>query len=127
MRKDSELNLILVSLKSKPIIFHGVYAEITGSVKAGLLLAQVIYWDYRMNREFYKTDKEFSKELGMKIDEFKSAKKKVSKFVNIRKRGIPPTTYYRLKRDVLISTLISLVEYADENEELPEVEDTFYE
>lgn len=127
MRKDRELDLILVALKSKPVVFHRVYAEITGSIKAGLLLAQVIYWDNKMNREFYKTDKKFSEELGMKIDEFKSAKRRILKFVNIRKKGIPQTTYYRLKRDVLISTLISLGEFADENGQSLEVEDTFYE
>jgi len=110
MIKNKELEAVFEAFNDKPIVFHSVYAEITGSITAGLLLSQVVYWDSVMKREFYKKDKEFCKELGMSIDEFKGAKKKIVKFVNITIKGIPPTTYYRLNKESVILAIKCLYE-----------------
>lgn len=114
--KNKELEAVFEAFNDKPIVFHSVYAAITGSITAGLLLSQIIYWDSTMKREFYKKDKEFCKELGMSIDEFKTAKKKITKFVNIKIKGIPPTTYYKLNKESVISAIKCLYKAISQNE-----------
>lgn len=109
-KKDKELEAIFEAFNDKPIVFRKAYSKITGSITAGLLLAQVAYWDSVMKREFYKTDKDFSEELGMGICEFKAAKKKIVEFVDIKVKGIPAKTYYKLNRRAVISAITSLRE-----------------
>jgi len=96
------------ALNEKPIAYHRAYANITGSITAGLLLSQLVYWAKAMNyKEFYKTDKDFREELGMGEYEFKGAKKKLIqlKLVKIKVKGIPAKTYYEVDLDKLITLL----------------------
>jgi len=106
--KNKEIEALFEAFNDKPIVFHRTYTEITGSITAGLLLSQVSYWDSVMKKEFYKTDKEFCRELGMSIDEFKSAKKKIARYVHMKAKGIPAKTHYRLNKKAVISAISNI-------------------
>ena len=105
---DQTLLSVFDALNDRPIVYHKIYAKITGSILAGLLLAQLIYWSKAMkHKEFYKTNAELCEELGMSIDELKAAKKKIIQLglFSIVVRGIPPTTYYTINLEVLFSLI----------------------
>lgn len=48
------------------------------SVARAILYSQIIYWrDIKQRSEFYKTDKDRVKELGLRLSEIKYAKKRL--------------------------------------------------
>jgi hypothetical protein len=87
-----------------------IYSQITGSITAGLLLSQIVYWWYNnKGEEFYKTNIEFCRELSMGLDEFKGAKNKLAKIgiIKITRKGIPAKSFYTLDEDKLIKAITS--------------------
>ena len=75
------------AFQDRPVSYYKTFAKVTGSVTAGVLLSQVVYWDSVMNHEeFWKKDKDFCDELCLTIKELKGAKLKISKFVLITRR-----------------------------------------
>ena len=108
-----KISILLKSFSQRPVAYQKIYAQITGSVTAGLLLSQILYWWYAVEeREFYKTDKEFREELAMGPREFKTAKSrlKMLKLVSTTVKGIPAQTYYRLQETQLLAQICSWVE-----------------
>jgi len=108
-----EINMLLKSFSQRPIAYQKIYAQITGSVTAGLLLSQIVYWFYAVGeREFYKTDKEFRDELAMGPREFKTAKSKLKKLelAKITVKGIPAKTYYIFEETELLARIYSWAE-----------------
>lgn len=94
------------SLNDKPIVFRRIFKLMTQSTNAALLLSQICYWWSTMGkREFYKLDKDFAHELCMTPKEFKLAKKKVAgiSFVSMKKKGVPPKTYYGINFDLMLA------------------------
>jgi hypothetical protein len=111
MKTNKELKQLFDQFNEKPIVYNRVYSKITGSVTAGLLLSQLVYWAKTMDyKEFYKTDKEFSEELGMGLYELRGAKKKLKelKLVNIEVKNVPAKTYYKVDVDEIIALISSL-------------------
>ena len=105
-----EIKIIFDELNEKPIVYHRIYSKITKSITAGLLLSQLIYWAKKMKyEEFYKTDNDFSEELGMGLYELKGAKKKLLslKLITIKRKGIPAKTYYSVDIDAIITLITS--------------------
>lgn len=105
---DKQLITVFDALNDKPIVYHKIYSKIIGSTSAGLLLSQLIYWSKTMKHaQFYKTNTELCEELGMKIDEFKLAKKKIinKKLFFTFIKGVPATTYYQINLDLLVSLI----------------------
>jgi len=108
--RDKNLQELFEAYQDKPIAYMPIYAKITGSVTSGILLSQIIYWDSVMDHaEFYKTDKEFSNDLSMGIDELAGAKSKLKKLgiIEIERKGQPAKTHYKLNIDVLIALITS--------------------
>lgn len=102
------ISLLLKNLHEKPIAFYGYYADLTGSVTAGLFFSQCMYWYATMKKkEFYKTDKEFMKETRLSIRELVSAKKRLQELglITITRKGIPAKSYYTIHEDRLIELL----------------------
>lgn len=93
---ENEIKKLLIEFNQKPIAIYPVYIDLTGSVTAGLLLSQIMYWYGSVKREFYKTDAELMQETRLTITEFKNAKRIISElpFVHIQRKGIPAKTYY---------------------------------
>lgn len=98
MRDD--IKRTLKQLNKRPIAYYPAYADIAGSVTAGVLLSQVLYWWAEMDEDiFYKTDQDFAQELKMGFKEFRGAKKRLRelKLVEMQVRGVPARTYYTVK------------------------------
>ena len=75
-----KIDILLKSFSQRPIAYQKIYAQITNSITAGLLLSQIVYWWYAVGeREFYKTDEKFRDELAMGPSEFKRAKSLLKK------------------------------------------------
>jgi len=107
---NEELRGLFESFNEKPIAYHRIYSKITGSITAGLLLSQLLYWAKTMEyKEFYKTDKDFADELGMGLYELKGAKKKLNDLglVSIKRKGVPAKTYYKVNVEKVITLITS--------------------
>lgn len=109
---DETLKALFEAYQERPIAYMPIYSRITGSVTAGILLSQIVYWDGKMqHREFYKTDRDFCEELSMGASELKYAKKRIQKIgvVKVVRKGIPARTHYKLnigKLSDLITTTV---------------------
>ena len=97
-------------LNEEPIIIYKpIYADMFGSISVGLLAGALIYWSKTMNHgQFYKTDEDLCRETGMKIKQFRAAKKQImdSGAFSIEIKSLPAKTYYQIN----LSKLIKLIE-----------------
>ena len=97
--------------KNQTIRYIPEYTILTGSLQAGLLLSQLVYWAEMMKgKPFYKTNVQLSKELGMTTQQTKTAKKLLLRLNLItteikKEKGVPKKTYY----EVRLSDVESLV------------------
>ena len=99
---------LLIQLNQRPIAVYPIYIKITGSVNAGLLLSQLMYWYGAMNgRIFYKTDAEIMEETCLSESELRTAKNKLKSmsFIEIKAKGVPAKTYYSINAEKLISEI----------------------
>lgn len=106
-----ELKMLFDEFNEKPIAYNRVYSKITGGVTTGLLLSQLVYWAKAMNyEEFYKTDNDFSEELGMGLYELRGAKKRLSELglIKLERKGVPAKTYYTVDADKIIHLITRL-------------------
>jgi hypothetical protein len=99
---------VLIALNQQPIAVYPIYIDITGSMTAGVLLSQVMYWDSKMEgNEFYKNDAEFMQETRLTQSEFKTAKKIIGDlpFITIQRKGVPCRTWYSVNHTNLLVVL----------------------
>lgn len=99
---------VLLALNQQPIAVYPIHIDITGSLTAGVLLSQLLYWDSKMKgNEFYKNDSELMQETRLTQSEFKTAKKMISQlsFMHIERKGTPFRTYYAVDHDDLLVVL----------------------
>ena len=88
-------------LFDRPIAYHPLLARITGSVNAGVLLSQFLYWTPRTTDPdgwFWKTGDEITDETALTRKEQESARKllKRSGLVTEVRRGVPARLFYRV-------------------------------
>jgi hypothetical protein len=105
-------NLLKKTLR-RPIAYHRIFTEITGSVTAGLMLSQAWYWSPKTEDQdgwFYKTEGEWFEETGMTRSEQKTARQRLVKagLIEERRCGMPAKMYYRINTEVLISQLAGI-------------------
>lgn len=73
--QETTVKALLKSLAERPIAYQRIYALIAGSVKAGLLLSQILYWWHTIGeKEFYKTDASWMEELAIGLSGLKGVK-----------------------------------------------------
>lgn len=77
-----------------------------GSANAGLMLAQLIYWDGKQKDAegwIYKTQSDFTEELGISRYEQETARKKLRKLGILEelKKGLPAKLHYRINKERL--------------------------
>ena len=99
---------LLIQLNQRPIAVYPVYIKITGSVNAGLLLSQLMYWYGAVNgRTFYKSDAEIIEETMLSESELRTAKNKLKSlsFIEIKAKGVPARTHYTINSQLLISEI----------------------
>jgi len=96
---------ILRILNQKPIAYYPLYAQMTNSTLAGIVLSQLMYW-FSKKDKFYKTNEDIITETGLTPDELKSAKNKIKQhidFITIAIEGLPAKTYYQIDWDLYYS------------------------
>jgi hypothetical protein len=103
---------LLQDLLDRPIAFHRCFAQISGSVLAGLMLSQAVYWSKRTKNEsgwFWKTQHEWFKETFMNRSEQERARRKLREkgFMEEKRRGVPAKNYYRVRMEAVKSALLS--------------------
>jgi hypothetical protein len=100
---------ILIALSGDTIAYKKVYTTISGSLTAGVLLSQLLYWRNKLNREFWITNEELCEQTGLTIDELKSAKKRLldKGFITIEHKSLPRKTYYIVNVDEIVLALTS--------------------
>ena len=99
---------LLIQLNQRPIAVYPIYIKITGSVNAGLLLSQLMYWYGAVNgRIFYKSDIEIMEETCLSESELRTAKNKLKSmpFIEIKAKGVPAKTHYSINAENLISEI----------------------
>ncbi len=108
----------------RPIAFHPVFVDLTGSVTAGLLLSQAVYWTKRVpaGEWFYKTIKQWEEETRLSRHEQESARKILRQFSfwHEERRGVPAQMYFRVDIPALYNELLSLKAKERDRSRLPE-------
>jgi len=78
---------------------------------AALFVNQVLYWQDKMHREFYKTDQSFADELHVSVHKFRRIKQRTLKkldFISTHVKQIPARTHYQADIDLLNAALSKL-------------------
>jgi hypothetical protein len=112
---------LLWPLLGRRIAFHRRLVNLTHSVKAAVLLSQVIYWT-RHGRDigttggwFYKTIQQWEIETGLTVKEQRTARHSLCDLGLLQqsRRGIPAVLYFRLEATRLASLLSACVGRSD--------------
>ncbi|MGA2324316.1 MAG: hypothetical protein ABSG22_10755 [Sedimentisphaerales bacterium] len=114
-----QLKEVLKGFSKGVIAYYKLYAQITGSVTAGLLLSQIAYWWYGPAGEkpFFKTNPDFADELVMGDSELKTAKKQLVSlgFIGVTYKGVPPRTYYTFNESAVLDGISNWAKIAQLN------------
>ena len=92
---------VVKSLLGRPIAVNPVLIRVTDSFSGAILLAQAIYWEKTMGKEFWKTNDDWKVELYMSDQELTTARKKASRFLTVKKKGLPARNFYSVNWDSL--------------------------
>ena len=95
-------------LTDRPIAYFPCFARIAGSLTAGVLLAQLLYWHKAVKgREFFKKDLELIKETALTWHEFRAAKSrlKLLKFIQTKRKMSPAVTHYTINKTTIIEAI----------------------
>lgn len=108
---------LLETLLERPIAFHRIFAKLTGSVTAGIMLSQAYYWSKNETVKqrdgwFYKGRAEWTAETTLTRYEQESARAKLRKagfwFEDIRDH--PARLYFKVDMNLLAEAVRQLVE-----------------
>lgn len=100
----------LADFFGRPIAFHRCLVRAAGgSVTAGLLLSQAVYWQRTKGAGewFFKTALEWCSETGLSRDEFQTARQRLKDagLIEFQVRGVPATGHYRVVFEAILSSL----------------------
>lgn len=123
----------LLSLLDRPIAFHRVFVTITGSVLAGLMLSQAVYWHPRGSAGdnwFYKRQSEWEAETGLSRWEQETARKKLLQVKTLAgvcvweedRRDVPAKLYYRVNVEALFECILESGNATIKNVGIPQSE-----
>ncbi|MDD5098126.1 MAG: hypothetical protein PHD31_00145 [Candidatus Pacebacteria bacterium] len=109
MRRNESQKIILETVGARPIAFNPILAHALGSVKAGLLLSQLLFWHGKGKDEkwTYKTAEEFRKETALSRKEQDGAIKICKKYnlISTKLKGIPAKRYFYLHLENIANLL----------------------
>jgi hypothetical protein len=99
-----------LEILDRPIAFHPIFVDLTGSVPAALILSQAFYWQRRTEDPdgwFYKTREEWQEETRLKRYDQEQARALLRKtpYWEEELRGIPARLYYRINLQALQNQL----------------------
>jgi len=101
----------LTEVLDRPIAFHRVFADITGSIPAALFLSQSLYWQLRCpaGRDgwWWKTAKDWFEETRLTRGEQAKARKKLCslQILEEQKKGVPCRLWFRLNLNALLDSI----------------------
>jgi hypothetical protein len=107
-------NSAVTALLKRPIAFHPILARISGSVTAGIMLSQALYWTGVVEEKqqgrggwFYKTQKDWRDETCLSRWEQETARKLLRQkdFWFERRRGQPARLWFRVDIDRLAAAI----------------------
>jgi hypothetical protein len=113
-----DIHFALDQLLRRPVAFFPAFAQIGGSVNAGVMLSQLWYWsDGRAwNKEgwVWKTAPEWAKETALSESEVEGARKKLVErgLVQYKRAGLPAKPHYMLNKQAILEAVISLQTHA---------------
>lgn len=90
--------------KNQAIRYIPEYTVLTGSLQAGLLLSQLVYWAEMMKgKPFYKTNAQLANELGMTAQQIRRAKETLlrQELISVELKGMPKKTFYGVRMNKL--------------------------
>ena len=107
---------MIETLLDRPIAYHRVFVDVTGSVTAAVMLSQAVYWSKRTKDGdgwFWKTQAEWTEETGLSRSEQETARKRLVEcgVWEEERRGIPARLFFRVLTDKL-ECLVSAIKYA---------------
>lgn len=101
--------IILEVLGTKPIAFNPDLARVLGSVNAGLILSQLLYWWKKGwdPNSFFKTVEELEEETSLSPKQQLSAIRKCTQkgVISVSRKGLPPKRHFVIHFDNIISLL----------------------
>lgn len=99
----------------RPIAFHRCFVDLTGNVKAALMLSQAIYWQARVKQSgdgwWYKSAIEWEEETGLTRREQETARRDLTRYMATDLRGVPATLYYRVDIETLENDLMGKFQF----------------
>jgi hypothetical protein len=111
MAKNENQKMIMDILGTKPIAFNPDLAHALGSVKAGLLLSQLLFWCGKgRNPDWvYKTIEEIKKETALSRSEQDNAIIICKKYnlIEVKRKGIPAKRHFKINNEKIIKLLES--------------------
>lgn len=102
---------LFLQLTKRPIAFHRIYAKVGGSVNAGLLLSQAMYWNDLLppirKGWFYKTQAEWEQETCLTRREQEAARKalRAAGVLEEKLQGIPARLHFRVNLAALYAKM----------------------
>lgn len=112
----SDPHMIPLDALKRPIAFHPIFADIAGSVTAGLFLSQAWHWTQTLSDSrhgwFYKVQSEWSHETRMSRREIEGARKTLRNLGVIEEhlRGTPARLWYRINQEILANLIAQNVQ-----------------
>lgn len=101
--------LLLEQFGDRVIAYSPVLARISGSVVAGVMLSQALYWTKRTSEDgwFYKSIEEWRDELSMGRCEQERARRVLREcgFLDEQRRGVPARLFFRLDLKTIADAL----------------------
>jgi hypothetical protein len=93
------------TLLQRPIAFHRIFVDVTGSVTAALMLSQAVYWSDKGDDDgwFWKKQAEWEKETGLSRREQDTARLRLRQLGVLEEdlRKMPARLYFRINFDTL--------------------------
>jgi len=111
---EDQRNHPVFSMFQRPVAFHKIFVDVTGSVTAALMLSQAFYWSKQGRKGywdgwFFKSADEWEEETGLTRREQETARRKLRKFdwwqEKIAKANGTPTLHYRINARAFFSYL----------------------
>lgn len=124
-----DIKAVLKQLNQRPIAVYPAYISLMENPSGGIFLSQILYWWAVNGDEFWVTDREIMRQTCLSTWELKAAKRKAKELgiLEIRAKGIPARTHYRVIMERLIELLSELGCPKEEGEEDPQpsLEDSY--
>lgn len=114
---DDDLRSAIDRLLRRPVAFFPIFAEVGGSVTAGIMLSQLWYWSdgrgWDAEGWIKKTSAEWAVETALTESEVEGARKKLlsADLIYYKRAGTPAKPYYLLNKEAVLSAVSSVKKY----------------